>query len=94
MSYPPYCKSQSVGYTTVQPFIPTLIWSEKMKIEDPKFLSKKQLANLLGLSPYTIDSWVSERKEIPFVKMGRRVMFDLKDVLAWVEANKTYPRII
>ena len=65
-----------------------------MKTEAPKFLSKKQLANYLGLSIFTIDSWVSERREIPFVKMGRRVMFDLKDVLAWVESNKTHPRII
>ena len=71
-----------------------LRWSEEMKTEERKFLSKKQLANYLGLSPYTIDSWVSERREIPFVKMGRRVMFDRKDVLAWVEANKTHPRII
>lgn len=64
-----------------------------MKTEERKFLSKKHLANYLGLSIFTIDSWVSERREIPFIKMGRRVMFDSKDVLAWLEANKTYPRI-
>lgn len=65
-----------------------------MRTEEHRFLTKKQLAKYLGLSVFTIDSWVSERREIPFIKMGRRVMFDLKDVMAWVEANKTHPRNI
>lgn len=59
-----------------------------------RFLSKKELAEYLGLSVFTVDAWVSERREIPFVKMGRRVMFDLNDVLAWIESNKMQPRTI
>ena len=55
------------------------------------FLSKRELAAHLGLSVYTIDSWVSERREIPHVKMGRRVMFDTRDVDNWVERNKVLP---
>ena len=58
------------------------------------YLSKQELAEFLGLSIYTVDSWVSERREIAFVKMGRRVMFDMKDVLEWVEANKMQPRTV
>lgn len=57
-----------------------------------RFLNKKELAEFLGLSVFTIDSWVSEQREIPFVKMGRRVMFDLEDVLEWVERSKHRPR--
>ena len=57
-----------------------------------KFLTKKELAEYLGLSIFTIDSWVSERREIPYIKMGKRVMFDLKDVIEWIERKKIYPR--
>lgn len=56
-----------------------------------QFLTKKELAVFLGLSVFTIDSWVSQRREIPFVKMGRRVMFDMNDVRVWVEANNVQP---
>jgi len=55
------------------------------------FLNKKELAEFLGLSVYTIDAWVSERREIPFVKMGRRVMFDMADVEDWIEKSKHRP---
>jgi len=58
---------------------------------EKSFLTKRELAQYLGLSVFTIDSWVSQRREIPFVKMGRRVMFDLSDVYKWVEERKTYP---
>ena len=56
-----------------------------------RFLTKKELAGYLGLSVFTIDSWVSQRREVPFVRMGRRVMFDMEDVQTWVEANKIQP---
>jgi len=59
-----------------------------------QFLTKKELAEYLDLSIFTIDSWVSERREIPFVKMGRRVMFDLSDVGIWIENNKIKPRCL
>ena len=59
-----------------------------------QFLDKKQLAAYLGLSIFTIDSWVSQRREIPFIKMGKKVMFDLADVLTWLESRKVHPRDI
>jgi excisionase family DNA binding protein len=55
------------------------------------FCTKKELAEYLGISVYTIDSWVSERREIPFVKMGKKVMFDLRDVDDWIEKKKVRP---
>ena len=57
-----------------------------------QFLDKKELAAYLGLSIFTIDSWVSQRREIPFIKMGKKVMFDLADVLTWLESKKVHPR--
>ena len=64
------------------------------KSNEKKFLTKKELAELLGLSIYTIDAWVSQRREIPFVKMGKRVMFDIEDVQEWVESQKVRPETI
>ncbi len=56
-----------------------------------EFLSKRQVAEMLNLSVYTIDAWVSQRREIPFIKMGRIVRFDIRDVRAWVEKQKVNP---
>jgi len=47
---------------------------------------------MLGISVFTLDSWVSEKREIPFVKMGKRVMFDMNDILEWIRNNKVHPR--
>ncbi|MEW6051052.1 MAG: helix-turn-helix domain-containing protein [Candidatus Zixiibacteriota bacterium] len=59
--------------------------------DDREYLTKREVAALLRLSPYTIDAWVSQRRELPFVHFGRRVCFDKKDVLAWIEKNKVQP---
>ena len=56
------------------------------------FISKAELAEYLGLSPFTINSWVSERREIKFIKMGSRVMFRKTDVDQWVERNLRSPQ--
>lgn len=55
------------------------------------FFTKCELAEYLGVSIFTIDSWVAERREIPFVKMGSRVMFRRKDVEEWIERNRQMP---
>jgi len=62
-----------------------------MQVNRKQFLSKKELSEYLGISVFTVDSWVSERREIPFIKMGKRVMFDHADIVLWVEKNKVKP---
>ena len=62
-----------------------------MQSNGKRFLSKRELSEYLGISVFTIDSWVSERREIPFIKMGKRVMFDQADIVLWVEKNKVKP---
>jgi len=59
--------------------------------DDRRFLTKREVAALLRLSRYTIDSWVSQRRELPFIRMGSRVMFDAKDVQAWIDKNRVRP---
>lgn len=46
-----------------------------------------QTAEATGLSVQTIYTWVSQRR-IPFVKVGRRTLFDPKDIKAWIESQK------
>lgn len=50
-------------------------------------LSVNQLAEILGLRPITIYEWVQARK-IPFVKLGKRVLFRPKDIESFIESNR------
>lgn len=56
-------------------------------MEKKRFLSVRKLAEYLGIKHQTIYSWVSMKK-IPYVKMGRRVMFDLRDIEKWIQDRK------
>jgi excisionase family DNA binding protein len=53
--------------------------------QDPfrrQFLSKRQLAEVLGVSPRTIENWLSERR-LPQLRLSPRLTrFDLTKVLA------------
>ena len=53
-------------------------------------LNKRQVADLLGVSIWAIDSWVSQRK-IPFIKLGRCVRFDLSEIEPWLARQKVSP---
>lgn len=57
-----------------------------------RFLTKKEVAALLHFSVSTIDTWVSQRREIPFIKIGGRVRFDRRDIEKWVVSKKVQPR--
>ncbi len=54
-------------------------------------LSTKEAAALLGVAPTTLEMWKAQRK-IPFVRLGRRTVWDPKDLSAFVEKNKVQPR--
>ena len=45
------------------------------------------VAERLGVRPKTIYAWVHMR-QIPYVKMGRLVKFDPKDIDAWIQSRK------
>jgi len=58
-----------------------------MRIESlPKLVSVKELAETLGVRPTTIYQWVNQRK-IPYVKLGKRILFKPKDINRWIEKN-------
>ena len=45
------------------------------------------VAERLGVRPKTIYAWVHMR-QIPYVKMGRLVKFDVADIDTWVQSRK------
>ena len=55
-------------------------------------MDKQELASFLGISRYTVDAWVSQ-KRIPFIKIGGKlVKFDMNDVNQWLEQQKVCPK--
>ena len=56
-----------------------------------KLLSNNEAAELLGISPYSLRGKVS-RREIKFVKFGRRVLFRKEDLLELIEKCTVQPR--
>ena len=50
----------------------------------------ENVAEVLGVAPKTIRKWVSIRF-IPFVRVGRRVMFRPKSIELWLNQKETKP---
>jgi hypothetical protein len=42
---------------------------------------------LTGQSPKTLESWRNQGQELPFLKLGRRVRYQLSDVLSFLDRN-------
>jgi len=57
----------------------------------PRLLTIQEAARHLAVSVSTLYGWVWQRR-IPFIKIGRALRFDLRDLEAFVEANKQQPK--
>ena len=55
-----------------------------------RLISIQEAAQYTGLSPHTLYTMVSQQR-IPFVKMGRRTMFDLALLDQWIKQNTVMP---
>ena len=53
-------------------------------------LTVEELARLLGVAPKTLRNYVAQRI-IPFVKVGRRVLFQVRSIEAWLEKKERKP---
>jgi len=60
-------------------------------LESKRLLNIGEASGLLGLSRHTLYSWVCQRR-IPYVKAGRRTMFDTRDLDKWIERMKVHPK--
>jgi hypothetical protein len=63
-----------------------------MPITDkPELLDSKQAAEFLNLSPDTLAVWrCTRRYDLPYVKVGHSVAYDLRDLLAFIERRKVH----
>ena len=48
-------------------------------------------AMILGISPFTLRSWIRERR-IPFYRCGRRIIFSRRDLEAFLSRCRVTPR--
>ena len=48
-------------------------------------LTTEEVANRTGLSRETLAQWRSQRRGIPYLKMGRAVRYDPADIQAYLE---------
>lgn len=58
-------------------------------VTEPRLLSQQEAARYLGISYWTIRDLVF-RREIPFVKIGRRVLVDRLDLDAYLDRSKIH----
>ena len=56
-----------------------------------RLMNVKEAAQYLGTTPATLYTKVW-RREVPFVKVGRSVRFDVKDLEELIERSKVRPR--
>jgi excisionase family DNA binding protein len=61
------------------------------RYESRRLLTIQEAAQFLAISVSTLYGWVWQRR-IPFVKIGRALRFDLRDLEAFVEVNRQVPR--
>jgi excisionase family DNA binding protein len=57
------------------------------KLAGDKYLTKEELREILRISRTTLDLMM-KRKEIPYIKLRRRVLFGKSDIDAWLESKR------
>ena len=55
---------------------------------DQPFLTTKEAAAWLGLTPNTLEKWRVHGGRTAYRKHGRYVRYHLEDLITWSEANK------
>lgn len=61
-----------------------------MVLHEEGLLSAEEAARYLNLSIHTLRTWVSERR-LPFIKLGRRVLFRLEDLSEFAASHLIRP---
>ena len=53
-----------------------------------EFLTSKELAVLLHISIATLKNWRKQGRGCPYIKVGRKILYELSDVKQWLKAHK------
>lgn len=54
----------------------------------PKYITESEVSFLTGISAGTLRNWRWQRKGIPFLKIGRLVRYELKQVIDYIEDHQ------
>ncbi|SEN17994.1 Helix-turn-helix domain-containing protein [Cryobacterium luteum] len=54
----------------------------------PTFLTQRELAELLRMPERTLEDWRLTQTGPPYIKLGRLVRYDVRDVLTWVHEHR------
>ena len=65
-----------------------LLVSKECSVEVSGYLNEVELAELLGLSPRTLQNWRLKGEGPPFGKFGRSVRYSVATVAAWVAGRE------
>jgi Helix-turn-helix domain len=58
-------------------------------MDDDRNVSLKEGAKqFVGVSPYTLRRWSVYERRIPYIKLGRRILFRVGDLRAFVKAGR------
>jgi len=58
-------------------------------VNKPQLLSNDQAADFLGISPGTLVVWRCEKRySVPYLKVWRKVLYDVDDLVAFLESRK------
>lgn len=57
-------------------------------IESDKLLDEREAAELIGVSPSTLNSWRVRRVGPRFLKIGRLVKYRASAISAWIDAQE------
>lgn len=59
--------------------------------EDINMINERQLADRWGMNPGTFGVWRNKGKGPPYLKLEGKVMYALKDIIAYENAKKVFP---
>lgn len=60
-------------------------------IRNRSYARPQHIAELFGVSLRTLNRWAQNRRGPPRVMIGRRALYDLEKLIAWMEANEIGP---
>ena len=65
--------------------------NEKHEDELPRYLNEKEVSRMTGLALSTLRNTRFQCRGLPYVKIGRAVRYNLKDVIRYMESRKVIP---
>ncbi len=53
-----------------------------------RLLTPQEVAHILGFTTNTLKQWRSDGRGMPFIRVGKSIRYELKDVAEWIEKHK------